>query len=41
MFIRGFSNKTNKAFEAVIVSLTGTIDINKISALADTFVQNK
>ena len=41
MFIEGFSNKTNKAFEAVIVSLTGTIDINKISALADTFVQNK
>ena len=41
MFIKGFSKKTNKASEAVIVSLTGTIDINKISALADTFVQNK
>ena len=41
MFIKGFSKKTNKASEAVIVSLTGTIDINKISTLADTFVQNK
>ncbi|MDG1697907.1 MAG: DUF4252 domain-containing protein [Polaribacter sp.] len=41
MFIKGFSKKTNNASEAVIVSLTGTIDINKISALADTFAQNK
>ena len=41
MFIKGFSSKTNKASEAVVVSLTGVIDINKISELADTFVQNK
>jgi len=41
MFIKGLSKKTNKASEAVIVSLTGVIDINKISELADTFVQNK
>jgi len=31
------SKKTNKVSEAVIVSLIGSIDINKISELADTF----
>ena len=41
MFIKGFSSKTNKASEAVVVSLTGVIDINKISELANTFVENK
>ena len=39
MFIKGISKKTNKASEAIIVSLTGNIDINKMSELADTFVK--
>ena len=42
MFIKGISKKTNKASESVIVSLIGNIDINKMSDLADTFVnENK
>lgn len=39
MFIKGISKKTNKTSEAVIVSLTGNIDINKMSDLADTFIK--
>ena len=39
MFIKGISKKTNKTSESVIVSLTGSIDINKMSELADTFVK--
>ncbi len=39
MFIKGISKKTNKASEAVIVSLTGNIDINKMSDLADAFIK--
>jgi hypothetical protein len=39
MFIKGISKKTNEASEAMIVSLTGNIDINKMSELADTFVK--
>jgi alpha-acetolactate decarboxylase len=39
MYIRGISKQTNQASEAVIVSLTGNIDINKMSELADTFVK--
>lgn len=39
MFIKGISEKTNKTSEAVIVSLTGNIDINKMSDLADTFIK--
>jgi hypothetical protein len=39
MFIKGLSKKTNQASEAMIVSLTGNIDINKMSELADTFVK--
>lgn len=41
MFIKGISKTTNKASEAVIVSLTGNIDINKMSELADTFTNNQ
>ena len=41
MFVRGISKKTNKASESVIVSLTGNIDINKMSQLADTFSKEK
>lgn len=37
MFVKGLSKKTNRVSEAVIVSLIGSIDINKISELADTF----
>ena len=37
MFVRGLSKKTNKLSEALIVSLVGNIDINKLSELADTF----
>lgn len=37
MFVKGLGKKTNKVSEAVIVSLIGSININKISELADTF----
>lgn len=37
MFVKGLGKKTNKVSEAVIVSLIGSIDINKISELADNF----
>lgn len=39
MFIKGISKKTNNASESMIVSLTGNIDINKMSELADTFTK--
>ncbi|WP_159947603.1 DUF4252 domain-containing protein [Polaribacter septentrionalilitoris] len=41
MFVKGISKQTNKASESVIVSLTGNIDINKMSQLADTFSKEK
>jgi hypothetical protein len=42
MFIRGISKQTNKNSESMVVSLTGNIDINKMSSLADTFLnENK
>ena len=37
MFVKGLSKMTNKTSEALIVSLIGTIDVNKLSELADTF----
>ena len=37
MFIKGLDKKTKGNSEAVVVSLTGSIDINKMSELADTF----
>lgn len=37
MFVKGIEKKTDGMSEAVIVSLTGRIDINKLSKLADTF----
>jgi hypothetical protein len=40
MFIKGISKKTNKASESMIVSLSGNIDINKMSDLADTFIKD-
>lgn len=41
MFVKGINKKTNGMSEAVIVSLTGKIDINKMSKLADTFTKSK
>ncbi len=37
MFIKGIDKKTKGMAEAMIVSLTGNIDINKLSKIADTF----
>lgn len=37
MFIKGIDKKTNGMSESMIVSLTGNIDINKLSKIADTF----
>jgi hypothetical protein len=39
MFIKGMDKKTNGISESMIVSLTGNIDINKMSDLADTFTK--
>lgn len=39
MFIKGIDQKTDGMSEAVVVSLTGNIDINKMSKLADTFAK--
>jgi len=41
MFIKGINKQTNKASESIVVSLTGNIDINKMSSLADTFLNDK
>ncbi|NVK52099.1 MAG: DUF4252 domain-containing protein [Flavobacteriaceae bacterium] len=37
MFVNGVSKVTNGQAESAIVSLTGTIDVNKLSKLADKF----
>jgi hypothetical protein len=37
MFVKGIDKQTKGQSEAVIVSLTGNIDINNMSELADTF----
>ncbi|TXD49311.1 DUF4252 domain-containing protein [Polaribacter sp. IC073] len=39
MFIKGIDKRTNGMSEAMIISLTGNIDINKMSDLADTFTK--
>lgn len=39
MFIKGIDKKTDGMSEGVVVSLTGNIDINKMSKLADTFAK--
>lgn len=41
MFVRGVNKKTKENVDSVIVSLTGTIDINKMSEIADTFTKGK
>lgn len=40
MFIQDINEKTNGMSECVVVSLTGNIDINKMSKLADAFAKN-
>jgi len=37
MFVSGVSEMTEGNAESVVVSLTGEIDINKLSSLADKF----
>ena len=37
MFVKGINKKTKDNVDSMIISLTGTIDINKISKLADTY----
>ena len=39
MFIKGIDKRSNGMSEAMIISLTGNIDINKMSDLADTFTK--
>jgi hypothetical protein len=41
MFIKGVDKKTNGMSEAMLISLTGNIDINKMSDLADTFTKKQ
>ena len=40
MFIKGIDKQTKGISKSMIISLTGIIDINKMSDLADTFTQN-
>ncbi|QNM86407.1 DUF4252 domain-containing protein [Polaribacter pectinis] len=41
MFVKGVNKKTKEDVDSVIISLTGNIDINKLSDLADTFSKDK
>ena len=41
MLVKGIDKKKNGISEAMIVSLSGSIDINKMSKLVDTFTKNK
>ena len=41
MLVKEIDKKTNGISEAMIVSLSGSIDINKMSRLVDTFIKNK
>lgn len=40
MYVKGIDKKSGGASEAVIVSLTGNIDVNKLSEIADTFTKD-
>tara|TARA_B100000795_G_C22703442_1_gene400607 strand:- start:510 stop:1022 length:513 start_codon:yes stop_codon:yes gene_type:complete len=40
MLVKGIDEKTNGMSEAMIVSLSGSIDINKMTTLVDTFTKN-
>lgn len=37
MYVKGIDKRTNGMSEAAVVSLTGKIDVNKLSKIADTF----
>ena len=39
MFVKGADKHTNGEVESVVISLTGNIDINNLSKLADTFTK--
>jgi hypothetical protein len=39
MYVTGVEEETNGFSEAVVISLTGNIDINKLSKIADTFTK--
>lgn len=41
MFIKGLDKQTKGLSDAVIVSLTGNIDVNKMSDLADAFIADE
>jgi hypothetical protein len=41
MFIKGIDKQTKGISKSMIVSLTGNIDISKLSALANTFTEKK
>ncbi len=41
MFVRGINKRTKENVDSVIVSLTGIIDITKISKLADTYTKER
>ena len=40
MFVKGIDKKTNGIAKAMIISLTGTININKMSSLVETITKN-
>jgi alpha-acetolactate decarboxylase len=39
MFVKGIDKKTKENVDSIIISLTGNIDVNKISEITDTFVK--
>ena len=39
MLVKGIDKKTNGMAKAMIISLTGTININKMSSLVDTITK--
>lgn len=41
MFIKGLDKQTKGLSDAMIVSLTGNIDVNKMSDLADAFIEDE
>lgn len=41
MFVKGISKQTNNKSESLVISLTGNIDINKMSDLADVILNEK
>jgi hypothetical protein len=41
MLVKGIDKQTNGMSKAMIVSLSGSININKMSTLVDTLTKNK